>query len=104
MFVSDVCVGPLSRGLACRFTDANEMLRSCSVELPNASRYHRSGVALAGSGGEMPRGGQARQRIGQFVSIERLDQKAVHADLKAGVTIFHQRVRGQREDRRMAAG
>ena len=63
----------------------------------------RRGVRAA-SGGEMPRGGEARQRVGKLFAIERFDQKAVHSGLKTGVTILHQRVRGQRQDWRVAAG
>src|ERR1700730_15737208 len=60
--------------------------------------------ACAGpSGGEMPRGGQACERIGKLFTIERLDQKTVHAGFKAGVAILHQRVRREGEDRRLAA-
>src|SRR6266850_2656928 len=55
------------------------------------------------SGGKMPRGGQACERIGQLFTIERLDQKTVHAGFKAGVAIFHQRVCREGEDWRLAA-
>src|ERR1019366_4520050 len=60
-------------------------------------------ASRAGSGGQMPRGGQASERIGELFAIERLDQKAVHSSLEAGVAILHQRIRGEREDRRLAA-
>ena len=56
------------------------------------------------SGGEIPGGGEARERVGELFAIERLDQKAVHAGLETGVPIFHQRVGGERKDRRAAAG
>ena len=52
----------------------------------------------------MPRGGEARQRVGELFAIERLDQKAVHAGFETGVAILHQRIRRQRQDRRLAAG
>src|SRR3981189_3002780 len=55
------------------------------------------------SGREMPRGGQACKRVGELFTIERLDQKAVHAGFKAGVAILDQRVRREGEDRRLAA-
>ena len=51
----------------------------------------------------MPGGGKARQRIGEFVAIERLDQEAVHSCLEAGIAVFHQRIRRQGEDRGLAA-
>jgi len=51
----------------------------------------------------MPRGGQACKCVGEFFTIERLDQKAVHAGFKARVAILDQRVRSEGEDRRLAA-
>jgi len=36
----------------------------------------------AASGGEMPRGGEARQRVGKLFAIQRLDQKTVHSGSK----------------------
>ena len=61
-----------------------------------------AGSVKSAASGDVPRGGQARQRIGQLFAIERLDQKTVHAGLEAGIAILHQRVRGQRQDRRAA--
>src|SRR2546425_5918916 len=52
---------------------------------------------------EMPRGGQPGERVGELFAIERLDQEAVHSSFKTGIAILHQRVRCQREDRRLAA-
>src|SRR5436189_1814704 len=52
---------------------------------------------------EMARGGQPGERVGEFFPIERLDQEAVHSSFKTGIAILHQRVRCQREDRRLAA-
>ena len=49
-------------------------------------------------------GSQARERVRKLFTIERLDQKAIHAGFETGVAIFHQRVGGQRKDRRLAAG
>ena len=37
---------------------------------------------LAASGGDMPRGGEARQRVGEFFTVERLDQETVHSGLE----------------------
>src|ERR1700738_5679128 len=37
------------------------------------------------SGDQLPGGGQASERVGELVAIERLDQEAVHAGLEAGV-------------------
>src|SRR5712664_1418131 len=55
------------------------------------------------SGSEMPRGGQACERICKLFTIERLDQKTVHAGFKAGVAILHQRVGREGKDWRLAA-
>ena len=48
---------------------------------------------------------QSRQRpLSQLFAIQRFDQQAVHAGLKAGVAVFHQLVCSQRQDRRLRAG
>ena len=52
----------------------------------------------------MPRCRQCGQRLVELVAIERLDQEAVHPGLEAGIAILHQRVGGEREDRRPASG
>src|SRR6185437_15201463 len=53
---------------------------------------------------DMSRGRQSRQRVGEFVAVERLYQEAVHTGFEAGIAIFHQRVGGERQDRRRPAG
>ena len=63
------------------------------------------GVASAvGLGGEMPCAGNAGQRLGELLAVERLDQKSVHAGFEAGIAVFHQRVGGERQDQRAPAG
>jgi hypothetical protein len=52
----------------------------------------------------MPRRRQPGQRLGEFLAIERLDQKTVHAGLETGIAVFHQGVGGECEDRRAPAG
>lgn len=52
----------------------------------------------------MTGGRQSRKRVGQSLAIERLDEKAIHAGLETRVTIVDQRVGGQRQDGRAAAG
>src|SRR5260370_7017465 len=41
-------------------------------------------------GCEMPRGGEACERVGEFFAIERFYEKTIHAAFKAAVPIFHQ--------------
>ena len=52
---------------------------------------------------DVPCRDEAGERLGEFFAVERLDQKSVHAGFEAGVAVFHQRVGGEREDRRPAA-
>ena len=49
-------------------------------------------------------GSQASERVGKLFAIERLDQKTIHSRFETGIAIFHQRVGGQGEDRRLEAG
>ena len=51
----------------------------------------------------MPRGAQLRQGFDQLLAVDRLDQEPVHPGFEAGVAMLHQRIRGQRKDRRAAA-
>src|ERR1700745_3964152 len=53
---------------------------------------------------QMPRGTQLRQRFGQLVAVDRLDQEPVHPGFETGIAMLDQRVRGEREDRRAPAG
>ena len=52
---------------------------------------------------DVPGRDEAGEGVGEFLAVERLDQKSVHAGLEAGVAVFHQRVGGEGEDRRPAA-
>ena len=44
------------------------------------------------------------QRLREFLAVERLDQKSVHARLKAGIAILDQRIRSQGQDRGPPSG
>ena len=48
----------------------------------------------------MPRSAKPRQRVSEFLAVERLDQESVHAGFETGVAILDQRIRRQGEDRR----
>ena len=54
--------------------------------------------------GDAATAAEAGERVGELFAVERLDQEAVHAGLEAGVAVLHQRVGGERENRRRAAG
>src|ERR1700721_1936897 len=47
---------------------------------------------------------KSAKRFREFFAIERLDQKSVHARLKAGIAILDQRIRGQGENGRPPSG
>src|SRR5471030_2989955 len=52
------------------------------------------------SSGDVPGRHQSRERIGQLLAIERLDQETIHSRLEAGVAILDQCVCGQSKNRR----
>src|SRR4051794_3448512 len=44
------------------------------------------------SGGDMPRCRQPGKRVGEFIAVQRLDQKTIHAGLETGIAVLDQGV------------
>jgi len=76
----------------------------CQCAVTTIGSSGKEGELTGGSGRDVVGRRQARERLLELFAIERLDQKAVHAGLKASVAVLDQRVRGQRQDRGRAPG
>src|SRR5260370_8824846 len=82
---------PLGGGLRFQFARADWLAWHARSNRRQRQGYCGADVASAPqpSGREMPRGGEAGERVGELFPIERLDQQTVHSPFQTHLSIFH---------------